>query len=79
MAEYCNEHCMMMDHLREAPKIREMVHENTTKFKNYDKWIPKIEGKVDEIPAILNSFYIRIMLSLGILNLGTMIVMKFLK
>jgi len=69
----------MVEHVKEAPNIRQVVVENATRLKNYDTWIPKIEVKVDAIPGMLNKFYLRIMFSLGVINIGTMLIMKFIE
>lgn len=68
----------MIEHVKEAPHIRNQVMENATKLKNYDSWIPKIESKVDRIPEMLSGFYIKTILSIGALNVGTMVIMKFI-
>jgi len=72
----CEKSCIMIEHLKDSPEIRTQVIENKTKLKNYDSWIPKIETKVDAIPGLLNGFYLKIMFSLGILNVGTMLILK---
>lgn len=77
--EYCDEHCLMKEHIKESPMIRSKVEKHDTKIDNYDIWIPKIEQKVDAIPAMLNGFYIKIMLSVGLVNIGTLITLSLVK
>jgi hypothetical protein len=76
---YCDAHCLMEEHIKEAPVIRSMVGKHETKLDNFDVWIPKIESKVDAIPKLLNEFYIKIMLSLSVVNIGTIVVLKVLE
>jgi hypothetical protein len=77
--DFCNEHCLMIEHIKESPMIRSKVEQHDTKLKNFDVWVPKIEAKVDAIPAMLNGFYLKIMLSIGSVNVITIVAVSMLR
>jgi len=71
---FCPEHKSMVDHLNESQKIRDTIIRNDEKIDNFEKWIPKISDKVDRIPDIMNETYLKIVLTLGGLNVGTLVI-----
>ena len=73
MEKYCDKHCLMEEHIKESPMIRSKVEQHDAKLKNFDVWVPKIEAKVDGIPDMLNGFYLKIMLSIGVLNITSVL------
>lgn len=72
--DFCQEHCMMKEHVSEAPEIRRTVTESKTKIDNLEGWLPKVEAKVDAVPSLLNGFYLKTVFTIGGLNLGTLII-----
>ena len=69
----------MMQHIAESPERYKCILENKEKVHNLETWVTKIEKKVDEIPGILNGFYLKIMFSLGGLNLVMALILHYIK
>lgn len=49
MAEYCDKHCLMEEHVKEAPNIRGMVTTHEESIKNMKADLGNITKKVDTL------------------------------
>jgi hypothetical protein len=75
----CSDHALMMQHISESPERFKTILESKEKVHNLEQWVGKIEVKIDKLPDILNGFYLRIMFSLGGLNIVMAIILNYLK